>query len=127
VLLTDGESAPFDEAWESHWLQRAHIGLLVVRFWRADERIAGTTYRADPSAAAAVDRLARAVSGRPSFREDELGAAASAARHLLGTGLADPAASREHVRPLASYAVAAAALPLAFLLLGRRLRRPRRR
>jgi hypothetical protein len=126
VLLTDGESSPFDVPSEAQWLRRAHIGLVVVRFWRRDERIAGTTYRPDPQSAAVVDRFARAVSGGSSLREDELGATAAAVRRLVGKGAADPAARLEHVRPLGSFAVAAAAVPLAFLLLGRRLRLRRR-
>jgi hypothetical protein len=129
VLLTDGESDVFDVGSTAQSLRDAHIDLIVVRFWHADERIytgggaieAG--YRPDAAAAASADRLGRAVSGLPAFGEGDAGGAAAAARRLLGHGPTEPAAPRAHVRPLASYAVAAAALPLAFLLLGRGFRR----
>jgi hypothetical protein len=129
VLLSDGESGDFDPNLIAQSLRDAHIDLIVVQFWHPDEWVyAGTGaveagYHPDAAAAASADRLGRAVSGLPAFGEGDIAGAAAAARRLLGHGPTVRATPRAHVRPLASYAVAAAALPLALLLLGRGLRR----
>jgi hypothetical protein len=131
VLLTDGESVPFDLGHTARSLREARIGLIVVRFWRPDERVyAGpraveTAYRPDAAATARAGRLGSAVSGLPPFAEGELAAAAAAARTLLGHGPTGPAPGAVEERPLAPYLAAAAWLPLALLLLGRSVRVPR--
>jgi hypothetical protein len=131
VLLTDGESSDFDVGWIAKSLRGAQIDLIVVRFWHQDERIytrrgaVQTGYRPDATAAAWADRIARAVSGLPSFGEADVPGAARAARRLLGHGPTVAATTSEHVRPLSSYVVAAASFPLALLLLGRGIRRPK--
>jgi type II secretory pathway pseudopilin PulG len=125
VLLTDGESVAFDVRSTARSLRAARIDLIVVRFWHAGERIyAGsraveTGYRPDPTAAALADKLGPAVSGLAPFGEGDLAGAAAAARKLLGHGPSGPAPRAVQDRPLSSYLAAAAALPLAFLLLGR--------
>jgi hypothetical protein len=129
VLLTDGESNEIDLTWTAKSLRDAHVDLIVVRFWHPDERVyAGrgtieTGYHPDAVAAASGDRLGRAVSGLGSFSDDNVAGVAAAARRLLGRGPTGPAATQAHVRPLSSYFVAAASLPLALLLLGPSFRR----
>jgi type II secretory pathway pseudopilin PulG len=124
VLLTDGESAAFDVGATARSLREARIGLIVVRFWHANERIyAGsraveTGYRPDPAATARADELGPAVSGSAPFSEGDLGGAGAAARKLLGHGLTGPGPSALEDRPLSAYLAAAAGLPLAFLLFG---------
>jgi type II secretory pathway pseudopilin PulG len=128
VLLTDGESAAFDVGRTARSLREARIGLIVVRFWHANERIyAGsraveTGYRPDPTATAWADKLGPAVSGSAPFSERDLGGAGAAARTLLGHGPTGPASSAVEDRPLSSYLAAAAGVPLAFLLFGRSVR-----
>jgi hypothetical protein len=124
VLLTDGESAPFDLGRTARSLRDARIGLIVVRFWHADERIYSgsraveTAYRPDPTATAWADKLGPAVSGSAPFSEGDLAGAGALARKLLGHGPTGRAPSAVEDRPLSSYFAAAAGLPLAFLLLG---------
>jgi hypothetical protein len=128
VLLTDGESSDFDAHSITHSLREAHIDLIVLRFWHREERIyAGNGaidagYRPDAVAAAWGDRLGRGVSGLQSFAEDDVAGAAAAARRLLGHGPTAPTTSAR-VRPLSSYVVAAASVPLALLLLGQSVSR----
>jgi hypothetical protein len=130
VLLTDGESDDVDVGWIANSLRGAQIDLIVIRFWHQDERIytgrdaIETGYRPDAAAAAWGDRVARAVSGMPSFGEADVAGAARAARRLLGPGPTEATTMSAHVRPLSSFVVAAASFPLALLLLGRRFRRP---
>jgi hypothetical protein len=125
VLLTDGESGYFDVGWTAQMLHDARVDLIVVRFWHRDERIYGrggaieTGYRPDAAAAVWADRLGRAASGEPSLGEADVAGAATAARRLLGHGPTGPAAASAQLRPLSSHLVAAAAFPLALLLLGR--------
>ena len=123
VLLTDGESRGFAPGSVAAALRAAHVRLIVVRFWRAGERIAGdNVYRADPASATAVGALARSLRAK-TFEESELGDAARAVERALGPAerpLPPKAASTS--RPLAPYAMLAALLPLGFLLWRRNVR-----
>jgi len=125
VLMTDGESARFDASTVAAALDRSHVDLMLVRFWRPDERIyrrhgdLDPAYRPDEAAAASVGSLARVVARAAAFDEGDLAAATAAARRLLGNGPADPAEAGDELRPLSPYAVVAASLPMAFLLFGR--------
>jgi von Willebrand factor type A domain len=123
ILLTDGESREFN-AGELHkqFAQRG-IGLVVVRFWNPGERIAGdAVYRADPSSLAAAQTLAVATGGRV-YEENELDAAATRVRALLGRQQArKPPKGAVAARPLAPYAMAAALVPLGLLLWRRNVR-----
>jgi hypothetical protein len=133
VLVTDGESGKFDVVGTARTLRAARVDLIVVRFWHRAERIYArdgevvTGYRPDAVAAARADQLGRAVSGLWPFAEDDVAGAAAAARRLLGHGPTAPAATTARIRPVSSYVAAAAALPLAFLLLGQGVRPTRRR
>ena len=117
VVVTDGESRPFDPASIRRVLAAARIGLVVVRVGDEAERVydhgrpeAG--YVPDPLAGEAVAALA----GENAFAERDAADAARAARDLLGRG---PTVERERARrlvPLGPYLALLALLPLALLL-----------
>jgi hypothetical protein len=122
VLLTDGESQPFDAATIGADLGEA--SLVVVRFWSAGERVydgkqAEAAYRPDPASAGLVDELASATAGR-AFEAGALGAATAAARRDLGSGRSAPAAGGTRQTPLGPWVALVALLPLG-LLASRRL------
>jgi hypothetical protein len=92
ILLTDGESNPFDAGGVASALSRSHgYRFLAVRFWNADESVYGSDGRAEPgyhpnpAGAAILAGLASAIGGR-SFAEGDLGGAADYLRHIVGTG-----------------------------------------
>ena len=124
VLLTDGESRVFDPEAVSRSFERSGIGLVIVRFWDARERVfasdgsADPAYRPDATVDAQLGRLAAATSGGRVFAEDEVGSAVRAARTWLGTGPLVASGPALRVTPLAPWLVLAAAVPLALLLLG---------
>jgi len=117
VLLTDGESNPFDPGEVARALPAsAGYRFLAVRFWSGDESVydangkAEAGYRPDPTGRAILSGLAAAMGGR-SFEEREVGAAAAYLRQAAGTG---PTALSRGVtrsrRPLAPFAAVLAAL-----------------
>jgi hypothetical protein len=118
VLLTDGESAPFDAGAVAASLRGA--SLVTVRFWRADESIAGEpAYQPDPASSASLAALAAAAGGRV-YGEGQAGAAGAAIRRQLGTGpTARVAARTRRETPLGPLLVLAALAPLALLLFDR--------
>jgi hypothetical protein len=130
VLFTDGESVRFDPADVGHMLRTSKIHLFVVHTWNAAERIydarghADPNYRPDPSAAGQLAVLAHAA-GSAVHTEGNGGSLAAAVERALGHGLTTPVRTPGNVTPLAPYLLAAAALPLAFLLLQGRPRRRR--
>jgi hypothetical protein len=120
ILLTDGESRQFDSASVASAYHRAPgIGLVVWpvggtgdRFWSVD----GTPepgFRPLRTAPAQLRALAR---GGAQIVHDA-DAAGAAARRFLGSGPETHAGTTTGRTPLAPYAVAAALLPLAGLLL----------
>jgi von Willebrand factor type A domain len=116
ILLTDGESIPYSPNAVATQLQAGHVGLLVVRFWNADERVYRPggriePYRPDPGAIRQLELLAP---GRI-YPESRTSAVVRAARQALGTG---PSVTIGQPRrfELAPYAALAAVLPIAFLL-----------
>jgi hypothetical protein len=120
VLLTDGESRPFDPGALGRTLQGTDV--VIVRFWHPGESIfvaygrRERAYRPDPSAPAVLDTLAVATGGRV-FGEGDLGEAATRLGALFGSGPTTRAlASARRETPLAPYAALAALLPLAMLL-----------
>jgi hypothetical protein len=130
VVLTDGESRPFDSA----ALGRAFagVGLVVVGVRGDGEAVflpSGRPepgYRSDPSASVALATLAGATDGK-AFGEANLRAAAARLRKLLGKGPTASVVSRSRREtPLAPYVALAALLPLAFLA-RRRTAGPKRR
>ena len=120
VLLTDGESNPFDPGELGRALARTD--LVVIRFWSAGESVFGPSgrpepaYRPDPAAPAALDALAAATGGR-AFGESDLGAAAARLRGLLGTGPTTPVVGRtQRETALAPFVALAALAPLVLFL-----------
>ncbi len=125
VLFTDGESRSFDAPDVAGKLERQGVGLVVVRFWDAGERVYGPGGRAEPgyvpdrSSDEDVDRLAALTTGRRVFAESEAGEALAAAREHLGAGPLVEAVEQERSLPLGGYLVLAAGVPLAVLLVRR--------
>jgi hypothetical protein len=119
VLLTDGESQPFDARAVAQSL-RARV--IVERIWDASERIytgfrIDASYRPDPQSATLAADLASATGGHVASSP---AGAADAARQALGAGASRPLASGTRRTPLAPWISLAAVLPLG-LLLRRRL------
>jgi hypothetical protein len=121
IVLTDGESAPFNtETLRDALAQGPPTAFIVVRFWRADERVwtgeqPERAYRADPASAGMVRQLA-SVTGARTFEETDVGGAVRAARRLIGDGPLRGEGTALRVHPLARWFVIAAFVPLAFLL-----------
>jgi hypothetical protein len=121
VLLTDGETRPFD----TNELERAFTGpprthLVVIRLWHLHENVftrhghpeAG--YSTDPSSADLLDSLAAAVHGQI-FSGGALAAAAHAIRASLGRGPTREVQGPARTHPLAPFVAALALLPLALV------------
>ncbi|MGH2884557.1 MAG: VWA domain-containing protein, partial [Solirubrobacteraceae bacterium] len=131
VLLSDGESNPFDPAALSHELAFSDgYRFVAIRFWDAQEQVfdadgkAEPGYHPDPAGRALLTGLASALDGR-FFEESDAGGAASYLREILGRGpTAHPKVSLGE-RALAPYVagVALALLLVALLPLGLMRRR----
>jgi hypothetical protein len=136
VLLTDGESGPYeprgvadalvgDSPPESFVTQnepaQARVSLVVVRVGGAGDRIydrdgsVEATYRPDPKAASIVSSLAAETKGR-AFTAGELGPAGRALRAFLGPGKDATRGVRVRNFNLAPFAVAAALIALALVV-----------
>lgn len=123
VVLTDGESIPFNLGELRPPLVSGRVTLTFVHLWDAEERVYDARrrpegYRPSPSSRAVIDRLAREVGGAV-FAEDEAERAIAAVKQRLGTGPIAPRARELEAVPLAPYAAAAALFPLALVLLRR--------
>jgi hypothetical protein len=121
VLLTDGESAPFDPGAITRGLAaKPRTQLLAVQFWQKDEAIYAASglpnpnYRPDPTSKTQLAQLAASTHGRV-FTEGNLGRAAAALHGMLDGGPTRSVGRTRTVRPLAPYIALAALLPLAFL------------
>lgn len=118
VVFTDGESVKVSP-YLSATLQR-RVTPVFVHVWRDGERIyhgkrIDNRYASDPSSTAALSRLA-SITGGQAFTEEQIPAAAKAARAAVAFG-----GTRTHVSAYARVALApwfviAGAFPLAFLL-----------
>jgi hypothetical protein len=117
ILLTDGESSLYNPAAVATQLALGRVGLLVVRFWHAGERVytngKAERYRPDPRSLPPLRLLT--ARGLGVVDESKLSAAERRARRWLGTGPSTPTGRPERVE-LAPYAALAAIVPLAFLL-----------
>jgi von Willebrand factor type A domain len=122
VVLTDGESNPFEAHSLLADLASSHVGLLFVRMGDAHEAIyrpGGSRdpgYRPDQQTARKLAPLAPRLVGGRIYDERSTGAAAAAARHYLGSGPEVAQGRSERTMKLGQYAALAAALPLLFLL-----------
>jgi hypothetical protein len=126
VIFTDAESRPFNTALLRDAYRGSNIEPILIRLGSSSERVyddgvADLIYRpeegAEENAASFAD-----VTGGAAFDEDELGSAIEAARRAAGTGGARAELKAIEPTSLASYAFAAAFLPLAFLLWRRNFR-----
>ena len=128
VVLTDGESRPFDPGAVAAALGRAPAtALVLVHVWGPREAIYaadGTpegTYRPDPASAAALQSLAGAA-GATVLGERRAADAARAVRTALGTGPTVRLGIEPRIRALGRFVALAALLPLALVLWRRNLR-----
>lgn len=121
VLLTDGESNPFDPGALSGRLgPRDGYRFVAIRFWNANEAVydanghAEPAYHPDPTGRVLLAQLAAALGGR-SFEESQTGAAASYLRQVVGRG---PTGRARRVLGQHSLAPYLAGLALALLVVG---------
>jgi len=120
VVLTDGETLPFDVRATARVFPANRYRLLVIRFWSANERVFradGTPEQYVPNRSATVDtvRLAKAAGGAV-FAESRLGKAAAAARRFLGQGPKRRLGDERQPMSLAPWLLGAALAPLGMLL-----------
>lgn len=116
VVLSDAEARAFDARGVLQRLERAGTTPVVVRFWRAGERIfqrGSESYRATQPDALAGLRSA----GWPAFSETQLDAAVRRIRAAVGSGPFARVAYAENDVQLAPLLALAALLPLLGLVL----------
>ena len=123
VLLSDGETRPFDPHQVAALLSRASgYRFVAIRFWAADEGVYNANGRREPGyrpyAAGKVllAQLAAALGGR-SYEEADLGAAAGYLHQIVGTGRTVRTPRRAaSVRTLAPFVAGLAVLLLTLAL-----------
>jgi hypothetical protein len=126
VVLTDGETRQVNESAVRASLRRTPaVETVFVQFWHERELVFSggapePDYEPDPTARAALERLAEATRGAV-YSEQEVGAAGRASVERLGEGPTVAAEERRRRWALAPFLAAAAFVPLG-LLLGRRER-----
>ena len=125
ILLSDGESVPFDASDPAEGLSAGSVGILAVRFWSPAERIWDPEgrlepYRPDRAATGALDRVPALV-GERAFAEDDVNGILGQARAYLGDGPAIVTGREETgSKPLGAFVALAAAVPLALVVTRRR-------
>jgi hypothetical protein len=122
VVLTDGESRPFDAGGVGRALRAAGTGVVPVRMGSPSERIYNDgrlepRYVPDPLAGEVLDSLATA-NGRSALGEDDVAGATRVARDFLGSGPTTERGRGERVIALGPFVALLALLPLAFLFSG---------
>ena len=123
IFLSDSESGAYAVRALVDGLRKGGVDLLLVRLWDADERVwqkdgrPEAAYRPDELSLERFSDLATLTTGGRVYGEGELDAIVAAARAYLGTGPVVQVAAPGHTISLAPYAVLAACVPLAFLLL----------
>jgi hypothetical protein len=121
VVFTDAESVPIDEGTLRARLFSARIVPIFVHVWDSDERVFGPggaperLYRPDPASRETLDALAEYVGGR-SYGEADAGEVTGALRTALGDGPTGSHGQELQAVELASFTLAAAFIPLLFLL-----------
>jgi hypothetical protein len=119
IVLTDGESRPFDQRQTAQALGR--VTPVFIRIGGTDESVYDSNgqpesgYHADPEAGLTLSGLAQAAGGK-AFGESQLGAAASAVRSALGSGPVHAEGLTVSTRALAPYIALAALVPLLALV-----------
>lgn len=123
VVLTDGESRPFDARPLVEELAAEAIHLYFVRFWREDERVwqpSGSPERYRPDATS--EALLASLASEPrvsAFDESDIGDVQAAVERFFGNGPLVEAAVERSTTPVAPWLALLAALPLAFVLVRR--------
>jgi hypothetical protein len=119
VLLTDGESNPFDPDQLAHKLSpQAGYRFLSIRFWNQNEAVFDPDgqrepgYRPDPTGRVLLAQLASALGGRAFEESQSDAAAASYLRQVVGRGSAGRARGVPGQRALAPYVAGLATLLL---------------
>lgn len=120
VVVTDGESSPFDAPTIAAPLRRARITPVFVHFWAPDERVyerggAIERYRPEPGTDTRLREIAAGLGGS-AHGEEELGNALDAVRQALGEGPVGAYGAELQTRTLSVYILPFAFLPLAFVL-----------
>jgi len=119
VVLTDGDSAPFDVGAVAAALRAGRVQLVLVRTGETDERVYGADgtpeplFRSSPLAAQTLATLAAASNGAVVSDGD---AAAQAAEDFLSRGPTSSEGVAREVVSLAGLFAAVAIVPLALLL-----------
>jgi hypothetical protein len=125
VVLTDAETKQFNVERLTGTFVDSGVQTIVIRFWRAGERVYGPSgveeaYVPDPGSALAAETYARAVNGDV-FQESQIGDAITAARSKLGSGTSVTRVKTVDIQPLGPFVLLIALVPLAFLLVRRNL------
>ena len=120
IVLTDGETRPFDVAGTARTFPSSRYRVLAVRFWAPGERVfrsdgAAESYVPDSASTAATSRLAVATGGAM-FEETELDAVAANAREFLGQGPRRRLGVERRPISLAPWLLAFGLVPLGLLL-----------
>jgi hypothetical protein len=121
VVLTDGESAPFDARRVARELGSGPgVSLILVRVARSNESVYTDGkpeggYRPDPTAVQALSSLAASTGGTLTG-ESSIRRAVAAARARLGSGPVVAAERRARTRTLAPFIILAALIPLGLVL-----------
>ena len=117
IVLTDGESDPFEPHSLSLLLRSAHIELMLVRIWGPHESIPGDNgYRPDLSSSARLTTLRPFLAGGRVFDEKSTKSAEVTAKRYLGKGPEARQGRTERTLKLGQFLALASALPLGFLL-----------
>ena len=123
IMLSDGESDPFAVRLVVTELNKGGVDVVAMRFWAADERVfapdgtAEPAYRPERLALVRYGELAALTTGGRVYEEDEVDEVAAAARAYLGRGPVVEAPAPGRTVSLAPWAVLAACIPLAALVL----------
>jgi VWA domain-containing protein len=120
VVLTDGETRPFDVAAAARNFPRSRYRVLAVRFWAPGERVfradgAAESYVPDSASTAPSARLAEATGGAM-FEETQLDAVAADARQFLGRGPRRRVGTERRPVSLAPWLLGMGIVPLGLLL-----------
>jgi hypothetical protein len=123
IVLTDGESIPFNLGELRGPLVSGRVSLYFVHLWDADERVYDArqrpeSYRPSPTSRPVIDRIVREVGGGV-FEESDVGGAIAAVERRLGAGPVAPRGRELQAVSLAPYAAVVALVPLGFVLLRR--------
>jgi hypothetical protein len=123
VLLTDGETKPFNaKALVKPFSRPPAIRLLAVRFWHSNEQVFGrhgpeAHYVPDPTSKELLGQLVGVTHGHV-FSERQLGPATAALRGVVGHGSATGVARPLRMHPLAPLLAVLALVPLALAFFG---------